>query len=52
MADQIAVRDGNGTPERVAYDLYQWLRQKLDDEPTLEQELALFARCLRTVKGL
>ena len=49
MAEQIDI--GNGTPQRVAFDLWRAHLHYLGDNPTLEQSLALFAECLKAARS-
>lgn len=50
MADP--VRTDNGSPERVALELYYYLRAQhsLDKDATFDSELAAFNKCLAATK--
>ncbi len=54
MADNVKVETGNGTQERVAYDLTVYIRNQVDQDSTFrtkDQFLDLYAECLIATSG-
>ncbi len=54
MADNVKVETGNGTQERVAYDLTVHIRNQVDQDSTFRTKdkfLDLYAECLIATRG-
>lgn len=52
MADDVKITNlpDGGTPERVAHDLFRYLRNLQGEQ--LDQALDQYAKCLKAAKGL
>lgn len=52
MADQsVKIVGDSGSPEAVAFKLWERLRFDYDKRQSLEQDLGLFTQCLRAAKS-